>query len=100
MKHLGILLCFAMAATLPSLGLANTERVSADEDANPEIKPMGFDQCVDLQRDYEQEYGSPEIVLESPALRIVKFSSKTEQEQIACDGDAHTVTLLNFEDGD
>jgi hypothetical protein len=41
--------------------------------------------------------GPPRVILDAPALRIVRFATHDEKEQIACDGD-DVMTVMDIDD--
>jgi hypothetical protein len=61
---------------------------------------MAFDECLEVQRDYEREIGRPEVVLDMTELRIVEFTLNNEHEEVACDALGQTITLLNIGEDD
>jgi hypothetical protein len=98
MKSLHGLLCLFIAVGTPCMALANTERPDQSDPPNPEIRTMAFDQCIEILHDYEHDLGPPQVILDTPDLRIVKFTSNSEQEQIACDGDGDIMAVLDTDE--
>jgi hypothetical protein len=100
MKTLQRLLYVSIAVCVPWIALASTEQPYQDETPNPEILAMGFDECIEIQHGYERDVGAPQVVLDTPSLRIVMFKNTSENEEIACDGDGNIMSVLNLDDDD
>jgi hypothetical protein len=95
MKIIYRILCGSFAMVLSCAALASSEPPYGDETPNPESKPMAFAQCIEIIRDYEDELGPAHVVIDTPALRIVQFTTDSERELITCDGDDSIITVLD-----
>jgi len=98
MKIISLILCGVIALGFPYVSLANTERPDQKETPNTDIRPMAFDQCIEILHNYQDEMGPPRVILDAPALRIVQFTTHDEKEQIACDGDDNVMTVMDIDD--
>ncbi len=97
MKVMFRILCGVVTLGFPYVALANTERPDHQGVPNPDIRPMSFDQCLEILRNYQDDMGPPRIILNAPGLRIVQFTTQDEKDQIACDGDDNVMTVMDLD---
>ena len=98
MKIIFCALCAVFALDFSSVALANTEPPYDEGTPNTNIKPMAFAQCIEIIRNYEDDLGPAEVVIDTPALRIVRFTTAEEREQITCDGDDSIMSVFDLDD--
>lgn len=91
-------LCALFALSFSYVAMASTEPPYGEHALNPEMKSMAFAQCVEIIHDYENDLGPAKVVIDTPDLRIVRFTTDSENEQIACDGDDGIMTVFDLED--
>ena len=86
MKIIYRILCGSFAMVFSCAAMASSEPPYWDETPNPESKPMAFAQCIEIIRDYEAELGPAHVVIDTPALRIVQFTTDSERERSLATG--------------
>ena len=90
--------CTLFALSFSYVAMAGTTPPYGEDAPNPEMKSMAFAQCVEIIRDYENDLGPAKVVIDTPELRIVRFTTDSENEQIACDGDDGIMTVFDLDD--
>jgi hypothetical protein len=91
-------LIFAFALVAIPITSAGAATSLSPEPGRREIVPMTFAQCTDLIQDYKGEFGTPQVILDVPTLRIVQFAVQSQTEQVTCDGESDLVTVFEIDD--